>query len=45
MPAAEDAAQDVDLWSVIDEAEETVEQWPSWQKQHDADVYGEEETA
>ena len=31
--AGEDS-QPVDLWEVLDEAEETVETWPSWQQQH-----------
>jgi hypothetical protein len=33
--------QPVDLWSVLDEAEHTVEHWPAWQQAYEADVYGE----
>jgi hypothetical protein len=35
---AEENPQPVDLWEVLDEAVETVEKWPSWQQQYDADV-------
>jgi hypothetical protein len=31
--------QPIDLWSVLDEAEQTVEHWPEWQQRYDADVY------
>lgn len=29
----------VDWWGVLEEAEQTVEQWPSWQQRYDADVF------
>jgi hypothetical protein len=35
----EEVSQPVDLWSVLEEAEETVETWPEWQQQYEADVY------
>lgn len=41
----DEASQPVDLWSLLDEAEEIVEQWPSWQQRYAVDVYAEEETA
>lgn len=28
-----------DLWDVLDDAEETVERWPSWQREVDGDVF------
>lgn len=32
------ASQPVDLWALLDEAEETVERWPEWQQRYaDAD--------
>jgi hypothetical protein len=34
--------QPVDLWSVLDEAEHTVELWPAWQQAYAADVYGDD---
>lgn len=37
---AEENPQPVDLWEVLDEAEETVENWPSWQQRYEADVSG-----
>jgi hypothetical protein len=36
----EEVPQPVDFWDVLDEAEQTVESWPSWQQRYDADVYG-----
>lgn len=36
---AEEVGQPVDLWSVLDEAELTVETWPSWQQRYEVDVY------
>ena len=38
---AEEDSQPVDLWGVLDEAEETVEKWPAWQQRYEADVYRE----
>jgi hypothetical protein len=35
---AEEDSQPVDWWEVLDEAEQTVENWPSWQRRYDADV-------
>jgi hypothetical protein len=32
----------VDLWSVLEEAEETVDAWPEWQRQYEADVHYED---
>jgi hypothetical protein len=29
------------LWEVLDEAEETVENWPAWQQRYEADVFDE----
>ncbi|HEY0160723.1 MAG TPA: hypothetical protein VGF28_25785 [Thermoanaerobaculia bacterium] len=37
-----EAPQPVDLWSVLEEAEETVDAWPEWQQQYEADVHYEE---
>jgi hypothetical protein len=42
---AEENPQPVDLWEVLDEAVETVEKWPSWQQQYDADVSEEDACA
>lgn len=38
----EEATLPVDFWSVLDEAQETVEAWPEWQRRYDADVYAED---
>ena len=38
---AEEDPQPVDLFEVLEEAEETVEAWPAWQQRYDADIYGE----
>jgi hypothetical protein len=38
---AEEDPQPVDLFEVLEEAEETVETWPAWQQRYDADIYGE----
>jgi hypothetical protein len=35
----------VDFWSVLEDAKATVEQWPSWQQQYDADIYFEEDSS
>lgn len=34
-----DEVQPVDLWGVLEEAEQTVQQWPHWQRQYAADIY------
>ena len=39
---AGEGAEPVDLWSVLEDAETTVEQWPAWQQRYEADVHGEE---
>jgi hypothetical protein len=39
---ADEAPQPVDFWSVLDEAQQTVEGWPLWQQRYDADVYAED---
>ncbi|HJW94787.1 MAG TPA: hypothetical protein VJ901_14310 [Thermoanaerobaculia bacterium] len=31
----------MDFWDVLDEAEEIVERWPSWQRRVEGDVFGE----
>ena len=36
---AEENPQPVDLFEVLDEAEETVEAWPAWQQRYEADIY------
>lgn len=37
---ADDAPQStVDFWTVLEDAKVTVEQWPSWQQQYDADIF------
>jgi hypothetical protein len=33
-----DEVQPVDWWGVLEEAEQTVEQWPEWQQQYEVDV-------
>ena len=38
---ADEAPQSVDFWSELEEAQQTVEQWPDWQQRYDADVHGE----
>jgi hypothetical protein len=30
-------SQPVDWWDVLEEAEETVDGWPAWQKRYEAD--------
>jgi len=32
----------VDLWSILEEAEATVERWPEWQQRYEADVHYED---
>ena len=41
---ADEFPDGVDLWDVLEEAEQTVQRWPSWQQQYDADLYYEDET-
>ena len=36
---ADEVPEHVDLWDVLEEAELTVERWPSWQRRYDADIY------
>lgn len=36
---AEEDSQAIDLFEVLEEAEETVETWPAWQRRYDADVH------
>lgn len=36
---AEDVPPPVDFWTVLDEAQTTVETWPAWQQRVEADVY------
>ena len=31
--------QSVDFWSELEEAHQTVEQWPEWQQRYEADVH------
>ena len=32
----------IDFWDVLDDAEQTVERWPSWQHDVEADVFYDE---
>jgi hypothetical protein len=36
---SDEAPESVDLWDVLEEAEQTVERWPPWQRQYEADIY------
>ena len=36
---ADEAPQSVDFWSELEEAQQTVEQWPDWQQRYEADVH------
>ena len=38
---AGEVTETVDFWDVLDEAEQTVERWPTWQQRYEADVYAE----
>lgn len=40
---AEEVPQPIDFWSVLDEAQQTVEAWPAWQQRYDVDVYAEDD--
>lgn len=40
---ADEVPESVDLWDVLEEAEQTVERWPPWQRQYDADIYYDED--
>ncbi|HKO55694.1 MAG TPA: hypothetical protein VJ276_07425 [Thermoanaerobaculia bacterium] len=42
---ADEGSEPVDLWGVLEEAEQTVEGWPPWQKRYDADVHYESDPA
>lgn len=42
---ADEVPESVDLWDVLEEAEQTVRRWPSWQQQYDADIYYDEDSA
>ncbi len=35
---ADEAPQSVDFWSELEEAHQTVEQWPDWQQRYEVDV-------
>ena len=37
------AADVVDLWEVLDEAEAAVERWPWWQQRYEVDLFAEKE--
>jgi hypothetical protein len=41
---AEDVPPPIDFWTVLDEAQSTVETWPEWQQRVEADVYYEGDT-
>jgi hypothetical protein len=36
---ADEGSERIDLWGVMEEAEQTVERWPDWQQRYEADVY------
>jgi len=38
-------SQSVDFWSELEEAHQTVEQWPEWQQRYEADVNGDARVA
>ena len=40
---ANGAPEAIDFWDVLDEAEEAVERWPSWQQRVEGDVFYEED--
>jgi len=40
---AEDVPPPIDFWTVLEEAQSTVETWPEWQQRVEADVYYEGE--
>ena len=40
---SDEAPESVDLWDVLEEAEQTVERWPPWQRQYEADIYYDED--
>lgn len=33
-------AEDVDLWGVLDEAEQTVQGWEAWRQEIEVDLWG-----
>jgi hypothetical protein len=40
---SDEAPESVDLWDVLEEAEQTVQRWPPWQRQYEADIYYDED--
>ena len=36
---ADEGSEPIDLWGVLEEAEQTVERWPAWQQRYEGDVY------
>ena len=40
---ADEVPESVDLWDVLEEAEQTVERWPPWQQRYEADIYYEDD--
>lgn len=36
---ADEGSEPVDIWDVLEEAEQTVEGWPDWQQRYEGDVY------
>jgi hypothetical protein len=40
---ADEVPESVDLWDVLEEAEQTVQRWPPWQRQYEADIYYDED--
>ena len=40
---SDEAPDTVDLWDVLDEADEAVRRWPAWQQRYEADVYYDED--
>ena len=40
---SDEAPESVDLWDALEEAEQTVARWPSWQQGYDADLYYDED--
>ena len=40
---SDEVPESVDLWDALDEAEQTVARWPSWQQGYDADLHYDED--
>lgn len=36
---ADEGSEPVDIWGVLEEAEQTVQGWPDWQQRYEGDVY------